>query len=268
MSYTPIIPMTGNAGWSFLQRTLETQKTAFESSTVTKRDTDYFAENIGKVSSAEDLVKDFRLLKVALGAFGLDDQTGSKFLIRKVLEEGTTAEEALANKMSDGRYQALSAAFGFEHDPPKTKEAGFADTIIAAYKERQFEVAVGEQDENMRLALALERDLASVVTEGSKAETAWYRIMGTKSLRAVFEGALNLPTATGALDVDKQLTVFQDKAEKYFGTSDPADFLQPERLEELTRRFLVQADLQATASSMSGGSIALMLLQSSGSIYG
>ena len=49
MSYTPIIPMTGNAGWSFLQRTLETQKTAFESSTVTKRDTDYFAHNVWRV---------------------------------------------------------------------------------------------------------------------------------------------------------------------------------------------------------------------------
>ena len=41
------------------------------------------------MKSAADLVADRRLLKVALGAFGLEGEIDKKAFIRKVLEEGT-----------------------------------------------------------------------------------------------------------------------------------------------------------------------------------
>lgn len=267
MSYIPVIPTGGNAGWSFLQRTRENQQAAFEKSGLVKSDVAYFEENIGKVQTAEDLMKDYRLLKVSLGAFGLDEDIGSKFFIRKVLSEGTLAEDAFANKLSDKRYRAMSQAFGFDLTPPRTQVSDFAAKIATAYKERQFEIVVGEQDQHLRLALGFERELGNVVKNAKTEDSMWFTIMATQPVRKVFEGAFNLPTAVGTLDVDRQLEIFKEKASAFFGTSNPKDFLEPEKAEELTRRFLVQADLQAGATGISAGSAALMLLQSAPSPY-
>ncbi|WP_323767714.1 DUF1217 domain-containing protein [Antarctobacter sp.] len=134
MAITPMIPGTGLVGWQVLQSTLTTQRTAFNSSSEIARDTDYFAEKIGSITSGEELVKDRRLLGVALSAFGLSDQVDSTYLIKRVLEEGTDDDTALANKLSDGRYVALANAFDFSEkvDYPFLKE-GFSDDITAAY---------------------------------------------------------------------------------------------------------------------------------------
>ena len=267
MTYTPVIPSGGNAGWAFLQRTRETQQAAFDGSAMIQRDTEYFEENIGKVTKPEELMKDYRLLKVALGAFGLDEDINSKFFVRKVLEEGTLAEDAFANKLGDKRYKAMAEAFGFDLNPPRTQVSDFATNISAAYKERQFEVAVGEQDQNLRLAMGFDRELENITKNASTEKSTWFSIMASQPVRKVFEGALNMPTAVGTLDVDRQLEIFQEKAEAYFGTSNPADFLDPEKQQELTRRFLVQSDLNAGVSTTSAGSIALTLLQSAPSPY-
>ena len=262
MTYIPAVPTGGNAGWAFLQRTRETQQAAFDNSSLIKRDVDYFEERIGKIASAEQLMKDYRLLKVALGAFGLDSDIGNKFFIRKVLEEGTLAEDAFANKLSDKRYHAMSKAFGFDLNPPLSVLSDFGAKITAAYKERQFEVAVGEQDQNLRLVMGFERDLNAMTGNTGSERAMWFTIMANQPLRKVFEGALRIPVAVGTLDVDRQLEIFSEKSAALFGTSNPRDFLEPGKREELTRRFLVQADLQTTSSVMSGGSIALSLLQS------
>ncbi len=103
-------------------------------SPVIQRDTDYFLENIGKIDTAEDLVNDRRLLSVALGAFGLDEDIDSKYFIRKVLEDGTLDPEALSNKLADKRYLDFSQAFGFGDYgiPPRTKVSDFATEIVDA----------------------------------------------------------------------------------------------------------------------------------------
>ncbi len=110
--------------------------------------------------------------------------------------------------------------------------------------------------------MGFERELEAI-TKNAKGENAmWFTIMATKPVRSVLEKAFGLPVAVGTLDVDRQLKVFKEKSVAYFGTSDPREFLEPEKLEEVQRRFLAQADLQNSFSGMSSGSIALSLLQS------
>ncbi|MGI9388684.1 MAG: hypothetical protein ACR2O1_01390 [Boseongicola sp.] len=89
MTYQPVVPAGGNVGWNFLSRTRDAQQDAFNASSQVVRDTEYFREKIGGVQTAEDLVSDRRLLSIALGAFGLAEDVGNKFFVRKVLEEGT-----------------------------------------------------------------------------------------------------------------------------------------------------------------------------------
>ena len=86
MSYQPVIPSAGLAGWNFLQRTYDAQFKAFNASAQLQRDTDYFREKVGEIQSAEDLVKDRRLLSVALGAFGLQDDIDNRYFIQKILQ--------------------------------------------------------------------------------------------------------------------------------------------------------------------------------------
>ena len=134
MSFGPVIPVGGYAGWRFLQRTVEAQKETFVTSAKIQRDEAYFRERISGISSAGELVADRRLLQVALGAFGLGDDIGNKYFIRKVLEDGVSERTALANRLSNKAYAEMASTFSFTEDPPFTQREGFADAILAAYK--------------------------------------------------------------------------------------------------------------------------------------
>lgn len=262
MTFQPVIPFGGMAGWAFLQRTQTNQQAAFETAPLIQRDTEYFAENIGNVTTAKELVDDFRLLKVALGAFGLDDDIGNKYFIEKILDDGSIETDALANRMSDKRYLELTKAFGFgDFSTPNTQLSDFAENTIAAYKTRQFEVAVGEQDSDLRLSMSLERDMETILDKETTPDGLWYSVMGNPPLRQVFETALGLPSSFGVLDLGQQLTAFRDKTQAAFGESEISQFADPDQLEELNRLFLVRAQIQAGTASMSSGSIALVLLQ-------
>ena len=261
MTYTPAVPLGGYAGWTFLKRTYDTQTRAFQASPDLKRDEDYFRAKIGSVKTAEQLVSDRRLMRVALGAYGLDNDINNKFFIRKVLEDGTLKDGALANRLADKQYRALSAGFGFgDFSVPRTQLSDFADKTLAAYKTRRFEAAVGTQNNDMRLALNVERELPAIAKKSGSDATRWFTVMGNGPLRQVFETALNVPTSIGSLDLDRQLDIFQTKAEAVFGDADVAQFTDPEKMDALVRRFLLQSEVAATrtATSASAGALAMM----------
>lgn len=261
MSFQPIIPATGLVGWRFLERTFETQTKAFETSAVMTRDTEYFEAHISSVATAEDLVSDRRLLSVALGAFGLSEDLDSRFFVKKVLEEGTLDPAALANKMSDSRYKDLASAFGFDLGVPNTKLSTFPAEIIEKYRARQFEVAVGDQDESLRFALNAQRELAELASNDDSDRTRWFKIMGNEPLREVMEGALGLPDSFSQIDLEQQLGVFMDRSERFLGLGSLDDLTDPEKMNEVIERYLLRSQVE-TIQVSSAGSIALTLLQS------
>lgn len=267
MTYQPIVPAGGNLGWIFLNRTREAQQDAFDNSGQIVRDTEYFRDNIGSVLTAEDLVADRRLLSVALAAFGLSDDINNKFFIKKVLEEGTLAEEAFANKLTDKRYFKMAEAFSFDITPANTALSSFPERIIQQYKEREFEVAVGNADEDLRLALGVERELSELSSRDLSETSAWLAVMGSPPLRRVFEVALGLPPQFGAIDIDRQVEVFQEKSSRAFGTSDPTDFSDADLRDDLVRNFLFRAELAGSSSATVRGSVALSLLQSQPALF-
>jgi hypothetical protein len=266
--YQPIIPAEGIAGWKFLQSTYDKQFETFSKDPVLERESDYFLENIGDVKTAEDLIKDSRLLGVALGAFGLDDQLPMKALVQKVLEEGSSADDALANRLGDDRWVAFTEAFGFgPGDSPKTGSAEDMNNIVFSNQTQSFEAAVGEQNESMRIALFAERELANIATdvkedgEPTSINTKWYNVIGQPALQEMFQKMFNLPSSTLQLDIDRQLNIFKERSERFLGTDDLSVFADPERMEELTNRYLAQAQLADFQDSQSSASNALMLLQ-------
>lgn len=261
MSYVPSVPVGGYAGWAFLQRTYDQQLESFAAASTVQRKEDYFRERISLVSSAEELVSDRRLLEVALGAFGLDDDIDNKYFIQRVLEEGSLTNNALAHKLSDKRYLAFTVEFGFgDYNTPRTSLSDFADRIILAFEARQFERAVGEIDQGLRLALNANRELPEVISGTASEKAKWFSIIGSDPLASVFRSALGLPEAVSALDVDQQVTIYQEKTREVFGSSDPVLFEDAEQLQVLVQRMFLNMQLN-DVQAQSAGSVALQLLQ-------
>ncbi|MFP4404041.1 MAG: DUF1217 domain-containing protein [Rhodosalinus sp.] len=261
MSFQPALPIGGLAGWRFLQRTLPMQQAAHAETPAVARDAGAFRDRIGEIGTAAALVEDRQVLRVALGAFGLQDDLANRYFIRKILEEGTARPDALANRLTDKRYAEFSKAFGFG-DPggAATGSPGFADRIVARYERQSFEVAVGTHDESMRLALYAERELAAVAASSGSPRTKWFRVMGTPPLRSVIETALGLPSSFGQQDLDRQLEVFRSRTERMVGAPDIEVFADPKAREALTRRFLLQSEL-ATTEAAGPAAVALTLLK-------
>ena len=392
--FTPAVPLGGIGGWTLLKRTLEQQQAQFARSPSVQRDIDHFRENIGKVQSAEQLVSDRRLLTVALGAFGLQDDVNNRAFIRKVLESPEDDPRALANRLGDRRYTELARAFGFgepggptfagasreeqraefrlppdwaadlshfrnnigsvesaqdlvsnprllrvalgavgledrmarpgfvksvlesnPQDPsaivnrlsePRLRElselfnfggpglprvgqpgfaarvadlvetrlfeasytpqdaAGLADRIIEAFSTRQFEVAVGTVNDDMRLALNLRRELPELVGRDTSERGKWLSVIGQPPLRRVFETAFGLPREFAMLDVDRQVDVLRSRASRSLGISGFADFADADRIEGLVRQFLARSEAQMGPSMTGPGSVALQLLSGAG----
>lgn len=261
MTFQPLIPVGGLPGWVVLNATLERQTAAFNETPLIQRDTEYFEQNIGQVQTAAQLVEDRRLLRVALGAFGLQEDINNRAFIQKILEQGTQDDDALANRLTDERYKQLSDAFGFRDNPvPRTQLATFGAEITDAFRQREFEVAVGEQDEALRLALNARRELPDIVTSDESEDALWFQIMGTPPLRKIFETSLGLPASFGQQDIDRQLETFKSLSSRRLGIGSLVELADGDRLEKLIERFLLQ-DQISSFEIQSSNAIALTLLQ-------
>lgn len=261
MTYQPVLASSGYAGWTFLQKTLPKQMAAFAASPQIKRDADYFTANIGKVTSVDQLLSDRRLLKVSLEAFGLGDRINSTALIRQVLSQDPTDSTALANKLTDKRYLALAQAFNFSaRGNTPMAQTGFAAKIVTAFENSQFESAVGQQDTDLQLALGVQGTLAGLAATSSSEVTKWYGVMGSTSIRRVFETALGLPSGFVSINIDQQLSVFRQKTTEIFGAGSVSQFADPAKVDQLIKLFLVRSSA-TNSQSLPASSIALQLLQ-------
>jgi hypothetical protein len=260
MSFQPIVPLGGYTGWKFMERTLDQQQSSFDESLPIKRVTDNFREKIAEIGTAEELVNDHDLLSVALGAFGLSEDINNKFFIQKILTDGTLDDDALGNKLADSRYAEFSRAFGFgDFDTPLTTASVVSEDIIDRFERLSFEAAVGEQDNQLRLALNVEKAIEDVTSSVSTQNAQWYSLLGNEPLREVVQTALGLPSEVASIDIDQQLETFKDRSDSVFGTDDLNDFLSDELQEQVIRLYMVRAAANDSVG-YSSGSIALTLL--------
>lgn len=178
MTFQPVLPLSGYAGWGFLKRTVDRQQAVQQTQPAQQRDEAYFRQKIGSISTAGQLVSDRRLLRVALTAFGLEGDVNNRAFVQKILEGGTIKADSLANRLADKQYQKFSAAFGFgDFSVPRTKISTFPDEVLARFRSRSFETAVGAQNNTYRLGLNAERELpelaARPISETASGSPFW-----------------------------------------------------------------------------------------------
>lgn len=261
MSFAPVIPMPGLAGWAFLSRTRDRQEASHAATPAMQNDVAHFRDRFAKISTSDELVANRRVLRVVLGAFGLQDDLDNRAFIRKIIDDGVEDRRALANRLSDKRYAAL--ARDLQHlakGADTTAPDDLTTRLIDQYRTRSFEQAVGEQDQSMRLAMNLERELPQLA-EGYSSDTArWFALLGAPPLRQVMETALGLPKEFGALDIDQQVSRLKAAAGRQFGSNKIEDLAKPDAIAQITKRFLVMSQLKSMNQSLSPAQVALTLL--------
>lgn len=87
------------------------QRTAAEPTAA--RDQQYYLANIGKVTSVDQFVNNYRLLSYATTAFGLQDLGNATAFLKKILESDLSDPKSFANQLSDTRYRAFAKAYQF-----------------------------------------------------------------------------------------------------------------------------------------------------------
>ena len=99
------------------------------------RNAAYYRDNIGKVKSVDDLLKNDRLYQYAMKAHGLEDMTYAKAFMKKVLESDLSDPNSYANKLVDKRYREFAAAFTFGgSETALAQSENQTDEMIGLYK--------------------------------------------------------------------------------------------------------------------------------------
>lgn len=265
MTFQPMVPLPGIGGWNFMQRTQDSQQEVFNRSPLLAREIQHFKDNVYKAATVDDLVNDRMTFKVALGAFGLEEEIDKKFFMRKVLDEGTEDDGAFALRLVDPRYRQMSEAFGYGNlFGPNVAQSDFAERMVAAYEIRQFEKAVGNSDNSIRLAMTFKREITEYAASENADDAAWFSVMGNRPLRQIFETAFGFPTAFATLDIDRQKDDLQTKMRQKFGDDSLAVFNDPENIETMVREYLARDQINRAPTYSTPGYSALSLLQNSG----
>jgi hypothetical protein len=115
--------------YNLVSRDLQKSMTKISQQADVSKDSAYYKDNIGKVTSVDDLLNDHRLYTYATKAYGLEDMAYAKAFLRKVLESDLSDANSFANKLSDKRYREFASAFPFGTTNTDTKTAQSANQI-------------------------------------------------------------------------------------------------------------------------------------------
>ncbi|MEM7694951.1 MAG: DUF1217 domain-containing protein [Pseudomonadota bacterium] len=189
-----------------------------------KLETEHYRNAISAVTSIDEFVADSRLLRYAMTAFGLEDLAFAKGYVRRILEEGVSDPDSLANRTNDPRISEFARAFDFaSFGETTTTRAAAGEDVVNRYVRQTLEVnAEADNGEGVRLALYFER-MAPTVTSA-------FDILADAALAKVVRTVLGLPDEFAAADIEKQAAVIEDRL-------DLETLSDPEEVNRLLVRF-------------------------------
>jgi hypothetical protein len=257
--FQPVIPLTGNSGWTFLEATYDRQLESYSKSPQIRLDRDYLTDKLSEPISVESLLDDRRLLRVALTAFDLGGEEWKRGFIGKVLEEVADPESTFLTRLNNSKYTAFAKAMN-PVDGKISLSPAAVSKMAALFEANSFEAAVGEVDDNMRISLNYKSGIAEIAGTGSSDTTILYRILGDVPIRTLLEGATNLPSNITNLSLERQSVILKERLQSVLGIRDMSELTSPENVEKIVQRFHAMSAISQNASSYSPASAALTLL--------
>lgn len=249
--------INGVAGWRVLKAIEGKQLASVARDPAVQRSQTYFRAKLDQGLTAEQIVGDYKLLSVALGVFGLQDDLPNKAFIRKILESDLSDSRSLANRLGDKRY--LRMAQTLRVNDPSANPAVIGQKVSDAYLAQQLQVRVGEGDADLRLALGARDQLAGFGGRTSTDKVLWYEVMANRPLRKVFEDAFGFGSNYGRLPVDRQLNEFMKASERVLGSASFKVITTPETVDRLITTFLAKSGVtQSVAQNRYSNALTLL----------
>ncbi|MBO6920081.1 MAG: DUF1217 domain-containing protein [Rhizobiaceae bacterium] len=124
--------MTSLTTYQFYTRDTAVTRARMEADPIISREMAYYKENITQISTVDEFLDDDRLYNYAMKAFGLEELTYAKGLMRQVLESDLNDENSFANLLEDTRYKTMAAAFDFGNTVAEAEiqtDDQFEDTV-------------------------------------------------------------------------------------------------------------------------------------------
>ena len=176
-------------------------------------------------------------------AFGLEDMTYAKGLVRKLLQGGVASGSSLANTLNDARYRRLAATFDFAADGAATTQSqAVAKTTVSAYVEQTLESRVGKDNPGTGMALYFRRMAPDIKSA--------YGILADKTLLGVIQTAFSLSPSMSQQPIERQAATI-DRFVKI------ADLQSPQKVQKLIERFTANYDANQPAQAAAAPTSAL-----------
>lgn len=267
MAFRPIVPLSGIGGWKFLQATYDKQLQSHSNSAQVRNDRDYMIEKFAQPLAVEDFLKDSRLMRVTMTAFDLSGEEWKKGYINKVLKEVNDPESTFLARLNNPKYTAFANTLKPVNDKISLEAEQIA-AMAVRFEANSFEIAVGEVDDTMRLSLNYKAEIGSIVGNGSKEDTIAFRIMADVPTFTVVKAALNLPSDTSKLPVERQAEMIKTGLKKALGISKLSEIASPEVVEKMIIRYHAMKSISEGAANYTPAAAALTLLGGSNYGYG
>lgn len=259
MVFQPVIPLSGFGGWNFLQSTYDAQLETFSKSAQIKNDIDYLTEKFAEPMAVEDFLSDGRLRRITMTAYGLAGEEWKTGYVRTVLDEVQDPASTFLARLNNPQYSRFAEALR-PVDGEILLTLPDLERITARFAAESFELAVGQQDNAMRLSLNYQSEIPELVTDGSSDQTVLYRLLGSVPVRSVLESALGLPTEIQSLDLDRQAAILDEKLQSQFGISSVQELKDPEVMDRIVSRYMALDGLNRNAAATGPAATALVLL--------
>lgn len=184
----------------------------FRDDPTVQRDLEYFQNNIQRVESVDDLLSDFRLTKVVLGAYGLQDEVTRLGRIKRVMTEDPNSQDSLAFKLADDRFRELASDLRTDTSLVNLQTTIGQEKLFNNYVQNTFEVRLGENDPNLRKALTFARNI-------DESEGNVFNVLGDRVLRDVILDTLQIPQQIAVQSVNAQAQAVNGRIdlEKFVG---------------------------------------------------
>jgi hypothetical protein len=170
-------------------------------------------------------MKDYRSLKVVLGAFNISDLLTSPALTRQLLTQDPTSASSTVQKIENPSYQIFANAFNqFTNNP---LDAAGVTSVVNSYVENNFEAAQNTTTPGMQNALTFTRT-ASQFTSITALMTS------TAALPVVVAQTGVSFTTYANMSYDQQVAFLTSKIKL-------SDFQNPAKVTKMAERYLIQA---------------------------
>ncbi len=200
----------------------------------------YYQEQVPKLKTVDDLLKNRRLVDFTLVAAGINPKSVSDDTVRKLFKSDLTDPKSFANTQTDRRLRQIVASFNFDgkgnliqNQGSSIQDRGHAQQILDGFLQNELETRQGEENPGVRLALYFERKAQTI--------TSPYDIIGDKALLEVFKTTFSMPDGFSNMKVEQQKAIVEKKINMN-------DLKDPEKVKKLVQRFAVMYDTVSNAS--------------------